>query len=119
MIQEKYSTNLLKTKYVNDARITDHYAIIPTGQDVKKGDYLAMSAKSIVASDQDIDAVLEKIYDLILSQKKKDLLTIIVGEDGKENITNQIVEFIEDNSKLEVSVIQGNQPVYSYLFGLE
>ena len=89
------------------------------GQEVKKGDYLAMSAKSIVASDQDIDVVLEKIYDLILSQKKKDLLTIIVGEDGKENITNQIVEFIEDNSKLEVSVIQGNQPVYSYLFGIE
>ena len=32
MIAEKYSTNLLKTKYVNDSKITDHYAIIPTGQ---------------------------------------------------------------------------------------
>ena len=32
MIEEKYSTNLEKTKYVNDAKITDHYAIIPTGQ---------------------------------------------------------------------------------------
>ena len=32
MIEEKYSTNLLKTKYVNDSKITDHYAIIPTGQ---------------------------------------------------------------------------------------
>ena len=32
MIDEKYSTNLLKTKYVNDSKITDHYAIIPTGQ---------------------------------------------------------------------------------------
>ena len=32
MIKEKYSTNLLKTKYVNDSKITDHYAIIPTGQ---------------------------------------------------------------------------------------
>ena len=32
MISEKYSTNLLKTKYVNDSKITDHYAIIPTGQ---------------------------------------------------------------------------------------
>lgn len=32
MITEKYSTNLLKTKYVNDSKITDHYAIIPTGQ---------------------------------------------------------------------------------------
>ena len=32
MITEKYSTNLVKTKYVNDSKITDHYAIIPTGQ---------------------------------------------------------------------------------------
>ena len=32
MIDEKYSTNLTKTKYVNDSKITDHYAIIPTGQ---------------------------------------------------------------------------------------
>ena len=32
MIDEKYSTNLAKTKYVNDSKITDHYAIIPTGQ---------------------------------------------------------------------------------------
>ena len=32
MIDEKYSTNLSKTKYVNDSKITDHYAIIPTGQ---------------------------------------------------------------------------------------
>ena len=32
MSEEKYSTNLTKTKYVNDSKITDHYAIIPTGQ---------------------------------------------------------------------------------------
>ena len=32
MADEKYSTNLIKTKYVNDSKITDHYAIIPTGQ---------------------------------------------------------------------------------------
>ena len=32
MVNEKYSTNILKTKYVNDSKITDHYAIIPTGQ---------------------------------------------------------------------------------------
>ncbi len=32
MISEKYSTNIVKSKYVNDSKITDHYAIIPTGQ---------------------------------------------------------------------------------------
>ena len=32
MVDEQYSTNIIKTKYVNDSKITDHYAIIPTGQ---------------------------------------------------------------------------------------
>lgn len=32
MIDEKYKTNLINTKYVDDSKITDHYAIIPTGQ---------------------------------------------------------------------------------------
>ena len=32
MLEEKYTTDLVKTKYVNDSKITDHYAIIPTGQ---------------------------------------------------------------------------------------
>ena len=32
MEEEKFSTNLIKTKYVNDSKITDHYAIIPTGK---------------------------------------------------------------------------------------
>ena len=32
MKEEKFSTNLVKTKYVNDSKITDHYAIMPTGK---------------------------------------------------------------------------------------
>ena len=32
MVNEKYNTNLVKTKYVDDSKIIDHYAIIPTGQ---------------------------------------------------------------------------------------
>ncbi len=41
MIDEKYSTNLVKTKYVNDSKITDHYAIIPTGQGLENYEKLS------------------------------------------------------------------------------
>ena len=47
MIQEKYSTNLLKTKYVNDSKITDHYAITPTGQGFENYDKLPELQKEI------------------------------------------------------------------------
>lgn len=47
MVSEKYSTNLLKTKYVNDSKITDHYAIIPTGQGFENYDKLPKLNKDI------------------------------------------------------------------------
>jgi DNA topoisomerase-3 len=47
MVEEKYSTNLLKTKYVNDSKITDHYAIIPTGQGFENYEKLSKLQKDI------------------------------------------------------------------------
>ena len=47
MKDEKYSTNLLKTKYVNDSKITDHYAIIPTGQGYENYNSLPELQKNI------------------------------------------------------------------------
>ena len=47
MQEEKYSTNLVKTKYVNDSKITDHYAIIPTGQGFENYDKLPELKKNI------------------------------------------------------------------------
>ncbi len=47
MRDEKYSTNLLKTKYVNDSKITDHYAITPTGQGYENYDKLPDLQKEI------------------------------------------------------------------------
>jgi len=48
MVEEKYPTNnLAKTKYVNDSKITDHYAIIPTGQGYENYDKLPELQKQI------------------------------------------------------------------------
>ena len=47
MSEEKYSTNLVKTKYVNDSKITDHYAIIPTGQGFENYDRLKELHKEV------------------------------------------------------------------------
>ena len=48
MIDEKYPTNqLAKTKYVNDSKITDHYALIPTGQGYENYDKLPELQKQV------------------------------------------------------------------------
>ena len=47
MVDEKYSTKLEKTKYVNDSKITDHYAITPTGQGYENYEQLPDLQKQI------------------------------------------------------------------------
>ena len=47
MAAEKYKTDLTKTKYVNDSKITDHYAIIPTGQGYENYDKLTDLQKNV------------------------------------------------------------------------
>lgn len=48
MIDEKYPIDKLeKTKYVDDSKITDHYAIIPTGQGLENYEKLSDTKKGI------------------------------------------------------------------------
>ena len=47
MIDNKYSTDIAKSKYVDDSKITDHYAIIPTGQGFENHDSLSDMQKDI------------------------------------------------------------------------
>lgn len=47
MKENKYSTNIVKSKYVNDAKITDHYAIIPTGQGLENYEKIDELAKQV------------------------------------------------------------------------
>ena len=47
MKENKYSTDIVKSKYVNDSKITDHYAIIPTGQGLENFDKVDNISKQI------------------------------------------------------------------------
>ena len=47
MVAEKYSIKLEKTKYVDDSKITDHYAIIPTGQGFENYEKLSELARGV------------------------------------------------------------------------
>ncbi len=47
MADEKYKTDLTKTKYVDDSKITDHYAIIPTGEGFGNYDKLQELQKNV------------------------------------------------------------------------
>ena len=88
------------------------------GIELKEGDYMAMIGKSIVTNGTDLSEVCRLMLEKFLDEDKE-LLTLITGEDADEEITDRIVEYVENNSDIEVDVIKGDVPVYYYLMGLE
>ena len=47
-------------------------------------------------------------------------VTFYVGEDGSEELANEIAqEITEEFEDVEVEIHQGQQPVYPYLFSVE
>lgn len=88
------------------------------GIELKEGDYMAMIGKSIVTNGTDLSEVCRLMLEKFLDEDSE-LLTLITGEDADEEITERIVEYVENNSDIEVDVIKGDVPVYYYLMGLE
>lgn len=88
------------------------------GIELKEGDYMAMIGKSIVTNGTDLNEVCRLMLEKFLDEDSE-LLTLITGEDADEEITDKIVEYVENNSDIEVDVIKGDVPVYYYLMGLE
>ncbi|MBO7677890.1 MAG: hypothetical protein J6S49_10315, partial [Erysipelotrichaceae bacterium] len=98
------------------------YAIKDTsyeGVEVKEGDYMAIANKGIVACDKNRLNVMYKLLDYLFQNDDKDMITVIVGENKDDNEVAAISKYIADNSSLECEIIDGGQPVYSYLIGLE
>ena len=107
-------------KHVKSGSVT--YAIKDTtvdGVEVKKDYFMGISDKKIIACEK---KALNALYKLLGTMVKSDsyLITILVGEDIKDEeitlITNRLTKKYPD---AEVDVRRGDQPVYSYLVGVE
>ena len=98
------------------------YAIKDTtfeGVEVKKDDYMAIHKKNIVASGKNRKIVLYRLLDQLFRDPEKELLTIIYGEDVDEKEIKEVDKYVSDNSDFDCEIIDGGQPVYSYLISLE
>ena len=59
------------------------------------------------------------MLDKLFTNDEKELITVIVGDDKDDKEVAEIESYINENSDLECEIIDGGQPVYSYLIGLE
>ncbi len=97
------------------------YAIKDTtfeGMEIKAGDYMGIKEKDIVVSTQDIMEATKRLIDALVNEDSE-IVTLIYGEGVTEAQANEIVAYIEERYDIEVEMNFGNQPVYSYIIGVE
>lgn len=105
---------------IKTAQVT--YAVKDTsfdGVDVKKGDYISIVDKNILGSSNDLKDLCIKTIDKMINDNDGEILTIIAGEGSNKELDDLLVNHINSGGKIEAELIKGDQPVYSYLFGLE
>ena len=98
------------------------YAVKDTslnGVAVKEGDFIGMTRKAIVASGTDRQQVIKELLDELLKKEDASLLTVIAGEGSSKEDDDFITQYAESNGDVEVDFVEGDQPVYTYLFGIE
>lgn len=105
--------------HVKSGEVT--YAIKDTtyeGLEIKKDEYMGIFGKAIVVSNSDMMASTKALLDKMLDEDAE-LVTLIYGDTATLEQAEEIAEYIEDTSDAEVEIHEGNQPVYSFIIGVE
>lgn len=88
------------------------------GVDIKANQYMALCEKEITACvPNKIDALKETLNGLV--DDDSEIITLIYGEDVTEDEVAEVEAFIEDNYEAELECVNGAQPVYSFIVGVE
>lgn len=88
------------------------------GVEIRANDYMAICEKDIVdCKDTKMKALKITLNKLI--DNESELVTLIVGEDVVDEEVEEIESYMEDNFDVELEVINGKQPVYSFIIGVE
>ena len=97
------------------------YAIKDTtydGLEIKKDEYMGILGKAIVVSNPDCLDATKRLLDKMLDEDSE-LVTLIYGDTATKEQADEICEYIENHSDAEVEIHEGNQPVYSFIIGVE
>lgn len=116
----------------NKNNMTSAYAHVKTGQvtfavrdtsidgvEIKKDDFMALAEGKIVLSNPSLKDVTTSLIQTLMDEEAE-IVTVIYGEDVKEEEANEFAAFIEEQYKdVEVEVYSGKQPLYPYILSVE
>lgn len=87
--------------------------------EVKKDNFIALFGKKIVSCDPDkIQVTMNMLEEMV--DESSSIITLICGEDASEEEVEKLTEMIQDKyDEVDLDVKKGNQPVYSFIVGVE
>ena len=87
--------------------------------EVKKDNFIALFGKKIVSCDPNkIQVTMNMLEEMI--DESSSIITLICGEDASEEEVEKLTEMIQDKyDEVDLDVRRGNQPVYSFIVGVE
>ena len=90
------------------------------GHNIKKGDLMALTGGKIVFVDNDLERTVLKLLKQMI-KKDSQFVTVIYGEDVTEEQASLIEASIQEKfgQKVEITVINGGQPIYYYIISVE
>ena len=116
---------------MNLSEMTDAISLVKTGQltyaikdttfdgmEIKASDYMGIKEKEIVVSTPDKMEAAKKLIDSLVDEDSE-IVTLIYGEGVDEAEAKEVKAYIEDTYHVEVEMNNGEQPVYSFIIGVE
>lgn len=89
------------------------------GVEVKKDYYMALNGKQILCSVKDKFEALKALVKEMTNDMTS-IITVIYGEDVNSDEAESMLEELEVNyPDVEFELVEGNQPVYSFIIGVE
>jgi len=89
------------------------------GKIIEKGNIIGVTDKEILAVGKDINEVSEELIEKLINDDTS-VLTIIYGEDVDKNKAEELIRNLETKfHELEIDLVEGDQPIYYYIFSLE
>jgi len=115
------------TSVMNDSIKKVHTALVTTaarnsvfdGKKIKKGQHLALVDDALLTSSSDFDNVITSVAEA-LSAFAPEFITIFTGEDATSEEIKAVLDFVSSFAPdVEVTIIDGGQPVYRYIVAAE
>ena len=115
--QERMTSEM---EIVKSGQVT--YAVRDTqmdGKDIKQGDFMGLTDKTILAVGQDLDATTTELIEQMMDEDSE-LISLYYGADVTEDDAQALADHImEKHEDVEVEVQYGGQPIYSYFLSIE